>query len=137
GENVREWLYDEDHVRALWEILWRGRLGEKYNVGGHNEWANIDVVRRICTILDGLSPAPTGGHGSLIPFVADRPGHELRYAIEAGKIAAERGWSPRQTFETGLEKTVRWYIENPQWWRPLREKTYDGRRLGLIEKRPA
>ncbi len=134
---MRDWLYVEDHVRALWTILKKGRPGEKYNVGGNNEWKNIDVVRRICRILDEIrgADAPKGGHESLIEFVTDRPGHDARYAIDATKLKTELGWQPRETFETGLEKTVRWYLDNEAWWRPLREGRYDGSRLGLIDRK--
>ncbi len=131
GKNVRDWLHVEDHARALFLILRKGRIGEKYNVGGHNERSNIEVVRAICALMDELHPegAP---HDRLITFVADRPGHDLRYAIDATKIETELGWQARETFETGLEKTVRWYLENEDWWRPLRERVYGGERLGLI-----
>ena len=131
GENVRDWLYVEDHANALLQIVSRGRPGEKYNVGGGNERRNIYVVRRICEILDGLIPqgAP---HERLVEFFDDRPGHDARYAIDAGKLEAELGWRAAETFETGIEKTVRWYFDNEWWWRPLREKVYRGERLGLV-----
>src|ERR1700722_14554467 len=131
GANVRDWLYVEDHARALDVIVTRGRIGEKYNVGGRNERRNIDVVRRICTILDELRPRPSP-HDSLIAFVTDRPGHDLRYAIDAAKLERELGWRADETFESGIEKTVRWYLDNEWWWRPLREKVYAGERLGVI-----
>lgn len=131
GENVRDWLYVEDHARALDLIVTQGRIGEKYNVGGRNERRNIDVVRRICLILDELRPRPRP-HESLISFVADRPGHDRRYAIDASKLERELGWRALETFETGIEKTVRWYLDNEWWWRPLREKVYAGERLGII-----
>jgi dTDP-glucose 4,6-dehydratase len=131
GANVRDWLYVDDHARALDVIVTRGRIGEKYNVGGRNERRNIDVVRRICAILDELRP--TGRpHDSLISYVADRPGHDLRYAIDAGKLERELGWRAHETFESGIEKTVRWYLDNEWWWRPLRDKVYAGERLGVI-----
>jgi len=132
GRNVRDWLYVEDHAKALFLILTRGRPGEKYNVGGRNERRNIDVVRRICAILDQLKPegAP---HERLIAFVADRPGHDARYAIDAAKLETELGWRAEETFDTGIAKTVRWYLENEWWWRPLRDKVYAGERLGLVE----
>ena len=120
-----------DHADALVQIVSRGRPGEKYNVGGGNERRNIDVVRRICEILDDLRPdgAP---HEQLVEFVDDRPGHDARYAIDATKLESELGWRAGETFETGIEKTVRWYVDNEWWWRPLREKVYRGERLGLV-----
>jgi dTDP-glucose 4,6-dehydratase len=131
GANVRDWLYVEDHARALDVIVSRGRIGEKYNVGGRNERRNIEVVRRICSILDELRPAARP-HESLIAFVTDRPGHDLRYAIDAAKLERELGWRARETFDSGIEKTVRWYLDNEWWWRPLRDKVYAGERLGVI-----
>jgi dTDP-glucose 4,6-dehydratase len=131
GANVRDWLYVEDHARALDVIVTRGRIGEKYNVGGRNERRNIDVVRRVCAILDELRPRPSP-HESLIAFVTDRPGHDLRYAIDAAKLERELGWRAHETFESGIEKTVRWYLDNEWWWRPLRDKVYAGERLGVI-----
>jgi dTDP-glucose 4,6-dehydratase len=131
GANVRDWLYVEDHARALDMIVARGHIGEKYNVGGRNERRNIDVVRRICAILDDLRPMARP-HESLISFVADRPGHDLRYAIDATKLERDLGWRALETFESGIEKTVRWYLDNEWWWRPLREKVYAGERLGVI-----
>ena len=131
GANVRDWLYVDDHARALDVIVTRGRIGEKYNVGGRNERRNIDVVRRICSILDELRPAARP-HEFLIAYVTDRPGHDLRYAIDASKLERELGWRARETFDSGIEKTVRWYIENEWWWRPLRDKVYAGERLGVI-----
>ncbi len=129
GANVRDWLHVEDHARALALILTTGRPGERYNVGGHNERRNIDVVRTICAILDRLRP-DGGPHERLLTFVRDRPGHDLRYAIDASKTEAELGWRAAETFETGIEKTVRWYLDNEAWWRPLRERVYAGERLG-------
>jgi dTDP-glucose 4,6-dehydratase len=128
---VRDWLYVEDHADALLQIVSRGRPGEKYNGGGANERRNIDVVRCVCEMLDGLIPqgAP---HERLVEFVDDRPGHDARYAIDAGKLEAELGWRAAETFETGIAKTVRWYFENEWWWRPLRDKVYRGERLGLV-----
>jgi dTDP-glucose 4,6-dehydratase len=134
GANVRDWLYVEDHARALDLIVQRGRVGEKYNVGGRNERRNIEVVRRICAILDRLRPIGRP-HEELITFVADRPGHDLRYAIDASKLERELGWRALETFESGIEKTVRWYLDNEWWWRPLREKVYAGERLGVLSER--
>lgn len=131
GENVRDWLYVEDHARALDIIAERGSIGETYNVGGRNERRNIDVVRRICTVLDQFSPA-NRPREELIEFVADRPGHDARYAIDASKLEKELGWRAEETFDTGIEKTVQWYLDNDWWWRPLRER-YAGQRLGLLK----
>ncbi|MBX5157434.1 dTDP-glucose 4,6-dehydratase [Rhizobium sp. NZLR8] len=133
GANVRDWLYVEDHARALFTIASRGRPGEKYNVGGRNERRNIDVVHRICAILDGVysDKAP---HARLITNVTDRPGHDARYAIDASKLEGELGWKAQETFETGIEKTVHWYLENEWWWRPLRENVYSGERLGVFKE---
>ncbi len=136
GANVRDWLYVEDHALALDLIVSRGRVGEKYNVGGRNERRNIEVVRRICGILDRLRPIGRP-HESLISFVPDRPGHDLRYAIDAAKLERELGWRPLETFDSGIEKTVRWYLDNEWWWRPLREKAYAGERLGVLDERAA
>ena len=130
GENVRDWLYVEDHARALDLIAERGRVGETYNVGGRNERRNIDVVRRICAALDEIAPA-NRPHEELIEFVTDRPGHDARYAIDATKLETELGWRALENFDTGIEKTVRWYLDNDWWWRPLRDR-YAGQRLGLL-----
>lgn len=129
GENVRDWLYVEDHARALDLIAERGRLGETYNVGGRNERRNIEVVRRICETIDRLRPA-NYAREELIEFVTDRPGHDARYAIDATKLETELGWSAHEDFESGIEKTVAWYLDNEWWWAPLR-KAYSGERLGL------
>jgi dTDP-glucose 4,6-dehydratase len=129
GENVRDWLYVDDHARALDLIIEKGNPGETYNVGGRNERRNIDVVRRICAVLDELLPANAPREG-LIKFVTDRPGHDARYAIDATKLETELGWRAQENFDTGIEKTVVWYLENEWWWRPLRDR-YDGQRLGL------
>ncbi|MET4347002.1 dTDP-glucose 4,6-dehydratase [Bradyrhizobium sp. RT9b] len=131
GLNVRDWLYVEDHARALATILAKGQPGQTYNVGGRNEKTNLDVVRQICTLLDQLHPTDASHH-ELISFVTDRPGHDLRYAIDATKLEGELGWRANETFETGIEKTVRWYMDRTDWWRPLRERVYGGKRLGLI-----
>ena len=130
GLNVRDWLYVDDHARALLTILERGRPGETYNVGGRNERTNIDVVHRICAILDKLAPKAEP-HEKLITYVADRPGHDQRYAIDASKLESELGWRAQETFDTGIGKTVAWYLANDWWWRPIREKVYGGERLGL------
>ena len=130
GENVRDWLYVEDHARALDLIAERGRPGETYNVGGRNERQNIAVVRRICAVLDAIVPA-AAPRESLIAFVTDRPGHDARYAIDATRLETELGWRAREDFDSGIEKTVAWYLANEWWWGPLRER-YDGERLGLM-----
>ena len=135
GENVRDWLYVEDHARALDTIVDRGRIGETYNVGGGNERRNIDVVRRICEVVDRLSPADRSREEQ-IEFVSDRPGHDARYAIDATKLEDELGWKALENFESGIERTVEWYLANEWWWRPLRDR-YDGQRLGLVEKASA
>jgi dTDP-glucose 4,6-dehydratase len=132
GENVRDWLYVDDHAEALILVAERGGVGESYNIGGRNEQRNIDVVRRICALVDELSPdAVIGPRERLITFVTDRPGHDMRYAIDGSKIERELGWRPRETFETGLRKTVRWYLDNRRWWERVRSGVYRGERLGL------
>ena len=130
GENVRDWLYVEDHARALRLVLERGRVGESYNIGGNCERTNLTVVRTLTALLDELNPAGAP-HDRLISFVADRPGHDLRYAIDAGKIERELGWRPRESFETGLRKTVEWYLGNRPWWQAIADGSYQGQRLGL------
>jgi dTDP-glucose 4,6-dehydratase len=131
GQHVRDWLYVDDHVRALLLILTRGQVGEKYVVGGRSEQTNLQVVRGICDMLDELVPT-NGSRRDLIEFVADRPGHDRRYAIDPSRIESELAWRPEESFETGLRKTVQWYLENEAWWQPLRKKVYGGARLGLI-----
>ncbi len=132
GENVRDWLFVDDHARALCLVLQQGQLGETYNIGGHNEKKNIDVIHTLCETLDELLPnAQYKPHHQLIAFVADRPGHDLRYAIDASKIQKTLGWQPQETFETGLRKTVQWYLENETWWQRVQNGAYRGERLGL------
>ncbi len=133
GVNVRDWLYVEDHARALDLIASQGRPGEKYNVGGRNERRNIDVVRRICSLMDELRPKATP-HADLITYVTDRPGHDARYAIDATKLETELGWKAEENFDSGIERTVRWYLDNAWWWRPLRDGVYSGERLGVLRK---
>ncbi|MBM4164511.1 MAG: dTDP-glucose 4,6-dehydratase [Lentisphaerae bacterium] len=131
GDNVRDWLYVEDHACALATVLDCGVSGETYNVGGSNERTNLQVVETICSVLDELRPRRDGGcYGDLITFVADRPGHDRRYAIDASKIRRELGWSPQESFETGIRKTVHWYLNNAWWWEPIRSGSYAGERLG-------
>lgn len=131
GLNIRDWLYVEDHVRALVLVLTKGRAGHNYNVGGRSERTNLQVVNAICDVLDELRPG-NRSRRDLIKFVPDRPGHDRRYAIDPSKIELELGWHSSETFETGLRKTVQWYLDNPQWWQPLRKGVYGGERLGLI-----
>ena len=131
GSNVRDWLYVDDHARALLLILQTGRVGETYNVGGRNEQTNLAVVERICELMDIYAPSGAP-YRRLITFVADRPGHDLRYAIDATKLETELQWRAQETFATGLEKTVRWYLANEAWWGPLRRNVYAGSRLGIV-----
>ncbi|MDQ2078341.1 dTDP-glucose 4,6-dehydratase [Marinimicrobium sp. ABcell2] len=134
GSQVRDWLYVEDHARALIEVALNGRVGETYNIGGHNEVKNIDVVTAICGILEELAPERPAGvdrYEELITYVQDRPGHDMRYAIDASKIQRELGWRPQETFETGLRKTVQWYLENRAWWERVMSGEYQLTRLGL------
>ncbi|PPA01565.1 dTDP-glucose 4,6-dehydratase, partial [Pseudomonas sp. MWU12-2312b] len=133
GQQVRDWLFVEDHARALLKVATEGKVGETYNIGGHNEQKNIDVVRSICALLEELAPQKPEGvahYADLITFVQDRPGHDLRYAIDARKIEHELGWVPEETFETGLRKTVQWYLNNLEWCRRVQDGSYQGERLG-------
>lgn len=133
GANVRDWLYVEDHARALLIVATQGAVGQCYCIGGHNEKTNLDVVKAICAVADEVAPAPRiGGRAKLIAFTADRPGHDLRYAIDSSKISAELGWKPCETFETGLRRTVKWYLENRGWWERIRSGVYRGERLGVV-----
>jgi dTDP-glucose 4,6-dehydratase len=137
GLQVRDWLYVDDHVRAIWEVLMRGRVGETYNIGGDSEVENITVVRTICALLDQKLPesAPAGGYGELIRFVADRPGHDRRYAIDASKIHVELKWRPLETFQTALERTVDWYLNNRAWWQRILDGTYTLARIGSTREK--
>jgi dTDP-glucose 4,6-dehydratase len=133
GEQVRDWLYVEDHARALYKVVTEGLVGETYNIGGHNEKTNIEVVRTICRLLEQLAPEKPAGlkyYEDLISFVTDRPGHDMRYAIDASKIEVELGWVPQESFESGLRKTVQWYLDRKDWWQPLVEQRYKLERLG-------
>ena len=143
GDQVRDWLYVEDHARALYKVVTEGKVGETYNIGGHNEKRNIEVVHTLCEILQELAP-PSDSAGfvgatsvainhyqDLITFVKDRPGHDMRYAIDASKIERELGWSPEETFESGIRKTVQWYLENETWWQRVQDGSYQGQRLGV------
>jgi len=131
GENIRDWLYVEDHARALYQVATEARPGASYNVGGGSERSNLQVVQTICAHLDKLRPRPERSYAELITFVPDRPGHDFRYAIDATRIAHELSFTPSIDFEAGLFRTVQWYIDNESWWRPLLENRYDGQRLGL------
>jgi dTDP-glucose 4,6-dehydratase len=133
GVNIRDWLYVEDHARALDLIAGRGRLGEKYNVGGRNERRNIDVVHRICALMDEMRPQ-AAPRSDLITYVTDRPGHDARYAIDATKLETELGWKAQENFDSGIERTVRWYLDNEWWWQPLRQGVYSGERLGVLKR---
>jgi dTDP-glucose 4,6-dehydratase len=135
GSNVRDWLHVDDHVEGLVALIELGVPGEKYNFGGDSERTNLAVVQRICDTIDGLKGFQRPRR-SLITFVTDRPGHDLRYAIDASKARRELGWRPSVSFETGLERTVEWYLDNPAWWQPLRRDVYNGERLGLLEAQP-
>jgi dTDP-glucose 4,6-dehydratase len=132
GQQIRDWLFVEDHARALYRVASQGQVGETYNIGGHNEKQNIEVVKTICALLDELQPrADQLSYASFITYVTDRPGHDLRYAIDASKIAKELGWKPEETFETGLRKTVQWYLNNLQWCRRVQDGSYQRERLGV------
>ena len=130
GGNIRDWLYVEDHADALLLVLEKGELGRSYNIGGENERTNLELVKTLCEILDRLQPRDGGSYADLITFVADRPGHDARYAIDPSRIRDELGWRPSVTVEKGLEKTVQWYLENDDWWKPLLERSGVGQRLG-------
>ena len=132
GDQIRDWLFVEDHARALYQVVTTGAVGQTYNIGGHNEKQNIEVVKTICNILDELKPQANGQkYESLIKFVEDRPGHDLRYAIDAGKIEKDLGWKPLETFETGIRKTVEWYLNNLDWSRRVQDGSYQRERLGV------
>lgn len=135
GSQIRDWLYVEDHARALYKVVTEGVIGETYNIGGHNERKNIDVVKTICQLLEELVPNKPNGlnhYADLITYVKDRPGHDVRYAIDASKIAKELDWTPAETFETGIRKTVEWYLNNETWWQRVLDGSYAGERLGSI-----
>ncbi|MFH6973244.1 dTDP-glucose 4,6-dehydratase [Neisseria sp. 23W00296] len=133
GSQIRDWLYVEDHARALYQVVTQGKVGETYNIGGHNEKTNLEVVRTVCALLEELAPQKPAGvakYEDLITFVKDRPGHDARYAIDAAKIGRELGWQPQETFDTGIRKTVAWYLENRQWWQNVLDGSYRLQRLG-------
>jgi len=144
GDQIRDWLYVEDHARALYKVITEGKIGETYNIGGHNEKHNIEVVKTICAILNELAPANKNAviqksalhiqhYESLMTFVQDRPGHDRRYAIDASKIQRELGWEPLETFESGMRKTVLWYLDNPRWYQSVKDGSYQRNRLGVLE----
>jgi dTDP-glucose 4,6-dehydratase len=133
GMQIRDWLFVEDHARALYKVVTEGEIGETYNIGGHNEKANIEVVKTICSLLEEFRPSKPEGvesYESLITYVKDRPGHDVRYAIDATKIAQELNWTPEETFESGIRKTVEWYLNNQQWWQRVLDGSYSLERLG-------
>ena len=133
GMQIRDWLYVEDHARALYQVVTEGEIGETYNIGGHNEKANIEVVKTICALLEELVPNKPVGvehYADLITYVKDRPGHDVRYAIDAAKIGRELGWKPQETFESGIRKTVEWYLNNKTWWQHVLDGSYNRERLG-------
>jgi dTDP-glucose 4,6-dehydratase len=136
GKQIRDWLYVEDHARALILVAQEGTIGETYNIGGHNEKQNIEVVHAVCAALEELAvnkPTDINQYIDLIEYVTDRPGHDQRYAIDAGKIERELGWRPRESFESGLFKTVKWYLTNEPWWQRVADGSYRGERLGLLK----
>ena len=133
GSQIRDWLYVEDHARALYQVVTQGKVGETYNIGGHNEKTNLEVVRTVCALLEELAPQKPAGvakYEDLITFVKDRPGHDARYAIDAAKIGRELGWQPQETFDSGIRKTVAWYLENRDWWQNVLNGSYRLQRLG-------
>ena len=132
GENIRDWLYVEDHCDAIYTILQKGTIGETYNVGGNNEIKNIQIVEVICDVLNDIHQAGSGkSYHELITFVKDRPGHDFRYAIDASKLKKEIGWEPKESFNTGIQKTIEWYLKNEEWWKTIQENTYKQERLGI------
>lgn len=134
GDQVRDWLYVEDHARALYQVVTQGVVGETYNIGGHNEKQNLEVVRTLCTLLEELVPEKPAGvtrYEDLITYVQDRPGHDKRYAIDAGKIQRELGWAPQESFESGIRKTVQWFLSNRDWWQRVQDGSYQRERLGV------
>jgi len=131
GLNIRDWLFVEDHCDAIYEVLQHGKIGDTYNIGGHNEIRNINIVNTICSILDELNPRSNNqSYSELITYVKDRPGHDFRYAIDASKIKTDLGWTPKETFKTGIRKTIQWYLDHEDWWRKIQDGTYNQERLG-------
>ena len=134
GENIRDWLFVEDHCIALETIFSNGKVGEKYNIGGSNELTNIEIVKTICDIMDELKPSKNGSYKDLITFVDDRPGHDKRYAVDSTKIKTTLNWSPKESFSSGIKKTIKWYLSNEEWWRKIQMNNYNQQRLGLKTK---
>ncbi|MBL52003.1 MAG: dTDP-glucose 4,6-dehydratase [Candidatus Marinimicrobia bacterium] len=135
GQNIRDWLYVDDHCEAIKKVLEKGKIGETYNIGGNNEIKNIDIVKQICGIMDELIPRSKGNrYSELIKFVKDRPGHDFRYAIDSSKIKENLNWTPNETFKTGIRKTIMWYIDNKIWWKKIQDGTYSQERLGELKK---
>ena len=133
GKNIRDWLYVEDHCDAIYTVLQNGTIGDTYNIGGNNEIQNIQIINTICSIMDELKPRENGEkYSQLITYVKDRPGHDFRYAIDASKIKNDLNWVPKENFETGIKKTIHWYLENEQWWKDIQDNTYQQERLGAI-----
>jgi dTDP-glucose 4,6-dehydratase len=133
GKNVRDWLYVEDHCDAIYTVLQNGTIGDTYNIGGNNEIQNIQIINTICSIMDELKPRENGEkYSQLITYVKDRPGHDFRYAIDASKIKNDLNWVPKENFETGIKKTIQWYLENEQWWKNIQNNTYQQERLGAV-----
>ncbi len=134
GENVRDWLFVDDHCDAIYTVLKFGTVGETYNIGGNNEIKNIDIVNSICNILDKILPKSDGSYADLISYVTDRPGHDFRYAIDASKIQTKLGWSPKESFDSGIRKTIEWYLTNKSWWENIQNNSYQQERLGVVTK---
>ncbi|GIQ98628.1 dTDP-glucose 4,6-dehydratase [bacterium] len=134
GENIRDWLFVEDHCIALETIFSKGEVGETYNIGGSNEIKNIDIVKIICDIMDELKPSKNGSYRDLITFVDDRPGHDKRYAVDSTKLQNTLKWKPRESFQSGIKKTIKWYLNNEDWWRKIQKNNYNQQRLGLKNK---
>ena len=134
GENIRDWLYVEDHCIALETIFSKGKVGETYNIGGSNEIKNIDIVKTICDIMDEIKPSKNGSYRNLITFVDDRPGHDKRYAVDSSKLQNTLKWEPKESFQSGIKKTIEWYLNNEDWWRKIQRNNYNQQRLGLKNK---